>query len=516
MTDLVADTEKRVAAMRTEGGGRRSYAIVPYKGPNGTSRRPIYIECTKDAITIQPEGVKLTEEDFTLPISAGNPLAAAVRAAQEELNARAAAAGQTESPDPYPLFIVRPDGVNAYEVALAATKTWDSDFGYEFVDANWKLQYPQPDARLAQITEHAIEQARERQKLLAMAAPRRYSGTLASGGGGGRGRGAGGKRRTGDGGDGSSSVRLAGGTGGYDGPSGDDQATGSPGGGATPGSPNKNRYGELGGGVGARGSGNFADQFSPAASPDGGDGRYAGASPTATGATASTAGANGAGSAAPGQAGSGGGQPAGSSNQANNSPATAGSSYAASSGSGTRAPAPFDPHAAPGAMDRQTNSAVGSAQADGASGVGLSTSLTKDKNVESAAKKRGENWANAAASQRSSAITRPIQVVVRPDQLAVLDPNDPSALAAGHGSVVTFHQPSERVLDQLAQAIQRQIAEWGIAGRGMYWRPELVFVVAPGAEPHAARLAALLEDSGVDVRLPRLASRPQEPSNATR
>ena len=33
-----------------------SYAIVPYDGPNGTHRRPIYIECTAQGVILQPEG----------------------------------------------------------------------------------------------------------------------------------------------------------------------------------------------------------------------------------------------------------------------------------------------------------------------------------------------------------------------------------------------------------------------------------------------------------------------------
>lgn len=546
LAKLVADTEKRVEDMRKEGVGKRSYAIVPYKGPNGTDRRPIFIECTHDAIIIQPEGVKLTEVDFEGPIGSGNPLAAAVRAAQEELNARARAAGETEPPDPYPLFIVRPDGVNAYAVALAATRTWDSDFGYEFVEADWKLEYPQPDARLAQITQHAIEQARERQKLLAAAAPRRYAGRMTGRAGGGGGRGGsgpdgsvGGEGDFGDattaGGDadGKSSVQLAGGASGNGGTFAEETAqaytAGGNAGGGYPGQQYDNRYGERGGGQGA---GTPGYPGGP-----GGSGEFA-----ESGSTQQPAAGAGQGASAPsagGAQGAGGQQPANGAPASANSFATAGSGYSSSSatssatsssdsrssaagtsGSGNQSPEAFDPHATPGSAERQAASAAGAAssgQPEGAAGVGLPASLTKDKNVESAAKTRGENWANAAARQRSSAITRPIHVVIRPNQLAVLDPNE---IASG-GSVVSFDQPSDRVLDELAAAVKRQVADWGIAGRGMYWRPELVFAVTPGSEPYASRLAALLEDSGVDVRLPasaepNVAARPQEDARATR
>jgi len=532
LAKLVADTEQRVDQMRKDNVGKRSYAIVPYKGPNGTSRRPIFIECTHDAIVIQPEGIRLTEADFEAPITAGNPLAAAIRAAHEELNARARAGGETDPPDAYPLFIVRPDGVNAYEVALAATRTWDSDFGYEFVEADWNLEYPQPDARLAQITSHAVEQARERQKLLALAAPRRYSGRMlgaGAGAGGGRGRaGASGGLGTGDGGQSgggdSSSIQLAGGTSPNRGTFAEEtaQAHGGTGNelglGGAAGDLADTRYGRQGGGEIGGALGEYAssatqgDAGTPGAPsatyPASGDGRYgagttAGAQPmnhngTAGGAPHGSAAANSQSSTVNGSTSSSAGAP-------NTGPASASSAQAMDA---------FDPHAAPGSAERQAASTAAAArgQPEGAAGIGLANNLTKDRNVESAAKSRGANWANSAVSQRSSAITRPIQVMIRADQLVVLDPNDYTS----GGAVVSFNQPSDKVLDQLAAAVKRQVADWGIAGRGMYWRPELVFVVATGAEPHAARLAALMDDSGVDVRLPQVATRPQEGARASR
>jgi hypothetical protein len=41
---------------------------------------------------------------------------------------------------------------------------------------------------------------------------------------------------------------------------------------------------------------------------------------------------------------------------------------------------------------------------------------------------------------------------------------------------------------------------WGIAGRGMYWRPILHVYNAPGAEGRADDLEALLEGSGLEVK----------------
>jgi hypothetical protein len=117
----------------------------------------------------------------------------------------------------------------------------------------------------------------------------------------------------------------------------------------------------------------------------------------------------------------------------------------------------------------------------------------------SAADKRGVNWANAEASRNAAAITRPIKVQVNQDQILVFDADGRPA----DSGAISFKQPVDRVMDRLAGAVQRQVADWGLAGDGMYWRPTLVVSVAPGAERQAQRVSELLENSGVDVRLPQ-------------
>jgi hypothetical protein len=141
-------------------------------------------------------------------------------------------------------------------------------------------------------------------------------------------------------------------------------------------------------------------------------------------------------------------------------------------------------------------------------GVGAPSIQLGHERRGSAAQTRGANWANAEASRRASAITRPIKVIVGPQQLAVVGVED--ANASDNSGIVSFNQPVDRVLDQLAAAIHKQVADWGIAGDGMYWRPTLVVDVQAGAQRQAERLAELLENSGVDVRLPQATARASE------
>ncbi len=168
-----------LAALREAVSRReRSYAIIPYDGPHGTRRRPIYVECTEAAIIIHPEKVVLTPEDFAGPLGPGNPLDAVLRAVREY---RARAEGGSARGEPYPLLIVRPDGAVAYSLARAAMSDWEDEFGYELVDSTVELEFPDPDPHLEHVLRRAVQTARERQALLAAAMPSRFGAQAPSG-----------------------------------------------------------------------------------------------------------------------------------------------------------------------------------------------------------------------------------------------------------------------------------------------------------------------------------------------
>lgn len=150
-----------------------AYAIIPYQGPHGTRRRPIYVECRPDAVILQPEGVMLLPEDFEGPQGPGNPLAAALRAAREYLLMHQGFDPEKDG-EPYPLLLVRPQGIIAYYAAREAMKSWGAEFGYELIGDDWKLAFPRADAELAEVMQRAVQSARAQQRLLAAAAPRPY------------------------------------------------------------------------------------------------------------------------------------------------------------------------------------------------------------------------------------------------------------------------------------------------------------------------------------------------------
>lgn len=168
----------RVAGLRNELGKlmekarekQQSYAVIPYHGPNETYRRPIYIECRSTGVVFQPSGLTLTEQDFAIDAGMGSPLASALRAAKEYYRGNALK-GEGEMGSAYPLLIVRPDGILAYDFAKQVLDESGLEFGYELVAQDWSIEFPPADPMLVMAMKQAVGEGRMRLAYLAGAAP---------------------------------------------------------------------------------------------------------------------------------------------------------------------------------------------------------------------------------------------------------------------------------------------------------------------------------------------------------
>ena len=517
LKSLIDEGEKQLEELREQGKGKRSYAIVPYKGPNGTFRKPVYIECCKEGIILHPEGIHFPETDFVDPKWPGNPLAAALRATREYLNNKAAQAGEPEPPDPYPLLLVRPDGVEAYAVARAAITSWDSDYGYEFIAGEWKLDFPDlPDPVLAQHQHHAILNARDKMAVLARAAPSRF-----------RGMGAGGRSAYGYGGNSKSTGYGSGGESDSSDPYGSlaSSATGgSPNGNGlaagqaaahytanTPGSQNTNaaeqsdtQYGALA----SNSPGGQADGFQSAYNEIG--------QSTANGGDQSSYSGSAVGSSAgPGQ------HPAGQQFQGQASATQSGVSGSAASamaqnGSQGQASAAGSASSAAGSSSAGSSSSVGSSAASAMATMGqqgqqqqtpsATISNQQPRQASSIADSQGSNWAIQQGRSGAVPIRRPIEVVVRQNQIALLPSRHALEANDESGAVISLNQSIPQISEQFVQALRSHVQEWGLAGNGLYWRPVLELKVGPNAQQTAHDITRLLQDSGVEVRLPEMAN----------
>ncbi|NQT37667.1 MAG: hypothetical protein HQ581_09275, partial [Planctomycetes bacterium] len=170
----IEEAQEELDEARQEAADRpRSYAILPFDAVLGTYRRPVYIECRADEVIIQPEGIRLGEDDFPPGMLPGNPLDAAVHAVREYYRGQRTDEGQSVLA--YPLLLIRPEGIAAHGRTRQALRGWQADFGYEYIGSDWSMAYPAPDPVLAERLRLVVEEARRRQRAyqeeLKLAAP---------------------------------------------------------------------------------------------------------------------------------------------------------------------------------------------------------------------------------------------------------------------------------------------------------------------------------------------------------
>ncbi len=436
-------------ARQKQAAAEKWFALIPYDGPNGTRRRPIYIECRAEGIVLQPEGIVFRPEDFNGPMGPGNPLDRALRTVREHLRATGSQAGE-----PYPLLVVRPSGVVAYGAARSALRGWDDEFGYELIDDNKRLDYGEADPHLAQELQRSVAEARQRQASLIAKMPRKFEG---GSGGTGSGPGGGGSLSSTGGPQlgsptGESSLASSGGFPGF---------TGGPASGGLP-------PGEFSGSGGSGAAGPYAANGASAGGSQGGSTQGSQAGGTGSSSGGSAGGSGGAGGSSPGSMGgpSLGGSTAGSAGSTSGDAASgSGSSRRGSSGSGSSS---------------QGSASSGSPVASG--------------------RGRGSNWGLSGATSRSTGITRPLQVVVLLDRLVLVPERGVSRPAE---QIKISPQMSQAELDQFVETVQLEMKSWGLAVEGGYWKPILQIEVAPDAERHYADLVRGLEGSGFEIERKR-------------
>ena len=134
-----------------------------------------------------------------------------------------------------------------------------------------------------------------------------------------------------------------------------------------------------------------------------------------------------------------------------------------------------------------------------------SSSSSAGGQTSSIADSQGRNWAVKSGGRSSVPIRRPIQVVVRQNQISLLPNRHALDGDAATGKVISLDQPMKQISGEFVAALRSRIEEWGIAGNGLYWRPTLKLHVGPGAEQTAEQVIRLLKNSGVEVSLPETA-----------
>jgi hypothetical protein len=478
------EAKRALDAARADGTRKSvSYAVIPYEGRNSTRRRPIYIECRESLIVLQPEGVELSPRDFAGVFGPGNPLASAVRAKSEYL-ARQAPPGSAPE-EPYPLLLVRPEGVAAYYAARAALDSWGSEFGYELVGSDWPLKFPPPDPQLVLLTRKVVAEARLRYREYTLSSPQvaktrsrpvyraRAHGGFAPVGGSGA---------FGTGGRGAGWDEFAGAWA----RGGDAISEGDP-----YGEPNSSEDRAGSGAFPSRGGADFQDPYSD--SPDGVAGN--GAAKTHPGGPQTHHPGEPPYTGGNGNDARQSGTPQG---EAGGDPETHDS---AGQPTGTTARQSFPSGAAGGSHGQSAESLVDLPQPGGGGNGPPSHAAsppaphaTLGHHKTSMASTRGSDWGLPESSAGAVAATRPILVECYPDRLILQ-----SETRGVPAREIHLAERTEDSIDELVSAVWDHMKGWGKAGKGLYWRPTLSINVQPGAAARFDEIQALLADSGLDV-----------------
>lgn len=135
------------------------FSIIPFDGRTGTTRRPIFVECTKDALRILPEGVEIQARQIAGFTVYHNPLIAGVRSLMQYwISRRRPGSGE---PSPYVLLLVRPGGSVAYYAARKMLRNLGEPIGYELIEDDWELKLPDTDPRAKTVCEAAVKRVLE-------------------------------------------------------------------------------------------------------------------------------------------------------------------------------------------------------------------------------------------------------------------------------------------------------------------------------------------------------------------
>lgn len=446
-----------------------AFSIIPYDGANRTTRRPVYLECTQQGVVIQPEGILITMEDLGPPHGPGNPLDATLRVLRTAYQARDNVYGITIPP--YPLLLVRPDGIHSYALARSAMSGWDDQFGYELIDAQMELAFPEGIPDLKNELTKTLAVAKDRQRALVAALPARFSrnpyassseDTWDSIDSQSRGQSSSGQsqERSGKSPQGSADSRrweivqqLPPGISDLNSLASDPQLPGS------------NQVAMSGGSDGPVGQSSNEDAPISGTSTSQLQGTQSQGSTVATSSSGPSA-------------------------SSRFSSSSSGSSQGAASAAGQTA------------QEAELEQAIkeeglkSKGQSSSKKGSGQSKTASSDSELKPISVSAGKDWATTRMDNKSTPVSRPIRIIALQDRWLMCREGQDFK----YDSEILLELGPQAASEQLQEAIRDRVESWGLSLPGGYWVPSLTVQTAADADQSVARLQRLLEGSGVVIR----------------
>jgi hypothetical protein len=513
LKDRIEEQKLRLAeAIANRKDQTPAFSIIPYEGANRTTRRPVYLECTAQGVVIQPEGVLVSIEELGPPHGPGSPLDAALRVLRNAYQSRDAIYGITIPP--YPLLLVRPDGIASYALARSAMSGWDDQFGYELIDAQMELAFPDGIPELKADLVRALDVAKDRQRALVAALPARYSRNPFT-------------TKTDQTWD-SIDAEL---------PRGANRSEAIARGsqvGKDSGMEQDRRWEMIeqlpAGSLGRSDRNGPSSEVIPAGKELGSGGSGAGSSVEPDWSTAqedrsqeersggdSSGGEGSGGEGSQGEGSQGGGsQGGGSQDEGSMSPTSGGarssanrfsaSSSGSSGGSASLEESPQDEQMQQAmqeqAIKQQAGESLPGARASSASaGESASESKKKTSGADSDLKPisltAGKDWATSRMDNRSTPVSRPIRIIVLQDRWLMCSEGQDWK----YDAEISLEQGPQAASAELQESIRDRVESWGLSLPGGYWVPSLSVQAAADAEQSLLRMQRLLEGSGVIIKV---------------
>ncbi|MDB5337429.1 MAG: hypothetical protein JWN70_3048 [Planctomycetaceae bacterium] len=159
LSEAIAAAQKKLADLRrAQADAASKFAFIPYDGASGTTRRPVYIECTSSGIRFQPENILLDEDTLKGFTESFNPLLVSSQRLMQYWREQAVKTDDPRHPSrPYILILVRPRGTISYYVARKMLSQLGDDFGYELIEDDFQLQLPPADPLAKAVIQGAIK-----------------------------------------------------------------------------------------------------------------------------------------------------------------------------------------------------------------------------------------------------------------------------------------------------------------------------------------------------------------------
>jgi hypothetical protein len=463
---LLAEKELEEKRKANTTNAKVTYSIVPHEGAGGTFRRPIFIVCETDSITIEPLGIRLDKNDFVPPLGPGNPLDAAVLAIREywlkhDLNGK--------DGSPYPLIVIRPDGAEGYAISRRAMTSWEDEFGYELVEAGKELDFGEADPQLKSLVEAAVAEAKLRQRNM-LAARSMKNPLLAPANGMRPGRGASGRgleHRPG--------LTASGANGGFVVNSAWEEL-------------DQHGYGAKDGSAITNGSSDTDRRNPTFGHPVSFEARLNQRQDSKLMTTLPNF------------------QEKGTQGSVI-SPSTSGASFDESAFSndhrqavgaisgGNSATGSHERNSTDKSNERSANTVSGSSGAQGSGQTAGNENSAPSLMYQhtNLAQARGKDWAIPNKPVGATAYVRPIRVVCTANEIEVRSP-------LGVEKRIPIGNDITGTIDPLINEIWKQIESWGMPGENSYWKPELRIGVAAGGELNFEQLRGLLFGSGIQIK----------------